>query len=66
MVPFSDGNKTINVVTNLDKAYHSNGKQLIDDFDEIIFISNIYKNIASDILSNKSIPVETLTGLHLN
>ena len=41
VVPFSDGNKTLNVVTNLEKAYHSNGKQLIDDFERNISLAII-------------------------
>ncbi len=39
VVPFSDGNKTLNVVTNLEKAYKSNGKQLIDDFERNISLA---------------------------
>ena len=41
VVPFSDGNKTLNVVTNLEKAYNSNGKQLIDDFERNISLAII-------------------------
>jgi preprotein translocase subunit SecA len=41
VVPFSDGNKSLNVVTNLEKAYKSNGKQLIDDFERNISLSII-------------------------
>ena len=41
VVPFSDGNKTLNVVTNLEKAYKSNGKQLIDDFERNISLAII-------------------------
>ena len=39
VVPFSDGNKTLNVVTNLEKAYKSNGRQLIDDFERNISLA---------------------------
>ena len=35
VVPFSDGTKTLNVVTNLEDAYKSEGKILVDDFEEI-------------------------------
>ena len=41
VVPFSDGDKTLNVVTNLEKAYNSNGKQLIDDFERNISLAII-------------------------
>src|SRR6056300_1476513 len=33
VVPFTDGVKSLNVVTNLNEAYESNGKHLIDDFE---------------------------------
>ncbi|AVR45724.1 preprotein translocase subunit SecA [Christiangramia fulva] len=40
-VPFSDGNKTLQVVTNLKKAYESEGKQLIKDFEKNITLAII-------------------------
>jgi preprotein translocase subunit SecA len=46
VVPFSDGIKSINVVTNLKKAYESNGKKLVDDFERNIslaFIDDVWK-----------------------
>ncbi len=39
VVPFTDGIKTINVVTNLQKAYESEGKTLINDFEKNITLS---------------------------
>ncbi|HAI43511.1 MAG TPA: preprotein translocase subunit SecA, partial [Maribacter sp.] len=36
VVPFTDGIKSLNVVTNLQDAYDSNGKQLITDFEKNI------------------------------
>ena len=39
VVPFTDGIKTINVVTNLEKAYESEGKTLINDFEKNIVLS---------------------------
>ena len=36
VVPFTDGKKTLNVVTNLKNAYESGGKQLIEDFEKNI------------------------------
>tara|TARA_B100001996_G_scaffold382933_1_gene376393 strand:- start:55 stop:3417 length:3363 start_codon:yes stop_codon:yes gene_type:complete len=41
VVPFSDGTKTINVVTHLEKAYLSEGKQLIEDFERNITLALI-------------------------
>lgn len=35
VVPFSDGQQTLNVVTDLKKAYDSQGKQLIADLRRI-------------------------------
>src|SRR6056300_440233 len=32
VVPFTDGNRTLQIVTDLKEAYESNGKHLIDDF----------------------------------
>jgi preprotein translocase subunit SecA len=40
-VPFTDGQKTLNVVTNLKKAYESNGKQLVTDFEKNITLAII-------------------------
>ena len=47
VVPFSDGSKTLNVVTNLEDAYKSEGKILVDDFERNItlaLIDNSWKN----------------------
>ena len=41
VVPFSDGMKTLNVVTNLKKAYESEGKYLIEDFERNISLALI-------------------------
>ncbi len=41
VVPFTDGIKTLNVVTNLRKAYESNGKVLITDFEKNITLAII-------------------------
>ncbi|WP_222984655.1 preprotein translocase subunit SecA [Flagellimonas meishanensis] len=41
VVPFTDGIKTLNVVTNLEKAYKSDGKQLITDFEKNISLAII-------------------------
>ncbi|MFN3942476.1 MAG: preprotein translocase subunit SecA [Flavobacterium sp.] len=38
-VPFTDGQKTLNVVTNLQKAYDSQGKQLVADFEKNITLA---------------------------
>ena len=40
-VPFTDGVKTLQVVTNLEKAYKSEGKQLISDFEKNISLAII-------------------------
>ncbi|HLS31504.1 MAG TPA: preprotein translocase subunit SecA [Flavobacteriaceae bacterium] len=40
-VPFSDGTKTLQVVTNLEKAYETEGKQLITDFEKNITLAII-------------------------
>lgn len=40
-VPFSDGTKTLQVSTNLQKAYESEGKQLITDFEKNITLAII-------------------------
>ncbi|MFN3755493.1 MAG: preprotein translocase subunit SecA [Flavobacterium sp.] len=39
VVPFSDGQKTLNVVTDLKKAYDSEGKQLVADFEKNITLA---------------------------
>jgi len=39
VVPFSDGIKTLNVVTNLTKAYETEGKSLITDFEKNITLA---------------------------
>ena len=47
VVPFSDGIKSINVVTNLKTAYETQGQKLVDDFERNIslaFIDEIWKN----------------------
>lgn len=41
VVPFSDGIKTLQVVTNLEKAYQTEGKQLINDFEKNITLAII-------------------------
>ena len=41
VVPFSDGNKELKVVTNLKDAYESKGKQLITDFEKNITLAII-------------------------
>ena len=40
-VPFTDGVKTLNVVTNLKDAYDSQGKQLVTDFEKNISLAII-------------------------
>lgn len=40
-VPFTDGVKTLQVVTNLEKAYETEGKQLISDFEKNISLAII-------------------------
>lgn len=39
VVPFTDGVKSLQVVTDLEKAYHTNGKQLINDFEKNITLA---------------------------
>jgi len=39
VVPFTDGVKTLNVVTDLKKAYESEGKQLVADFEKNITLA---------------------------
>ncbi|QKX05933.1 preprotein translocase subunit SecA [Aquimarina sp. TRL1] len=41
LVPFTDGVKSLNVATNLEKAYESEGKQLITDFEKNISLAII-------------------------
>lgn len=41
VVPFTDGVKSLNVVTNLKEAYDSNGKQLVTDFEKNITLAII-------------------------
>jgi len=40
-VPFSDGTKTLQVATNLKKAYESEGKELVNDFEKNITLAII-------------------------
>jgi len=40
-VPFTDGTKTLNVVTNLKESYDSQGKQLVTDFEKNISLAII-------------------------
>ncbi len=39
VVPFTDGIKTMNVVTNLEQAYNSEGKTLLNDFEKNITLT---------------------------
>jgi len=41
VVPFTDGIKTLQVVTNLKDAYESNGQQLVEDFEKNITLAII-------------------------
>ena len=41
VVPFTDGVKSLNVVTNLERAYNSQGTQLIEDFERNITLALI-------------------------
>ncbi|MGB5693339.1 MAG: preprotein translocase subunit SecA [Flavobacteriaceae bacterium] len=41
VVPFTDGIKSLNVVTNLKNAYESDGKQLVTDFEKNITLAII-------------------------
>jgi preprotein translocase subunit SecA len=41
VVPFTDGQKTIQVVTNLKEAYETQGKVLIDDFEKNVTLAII-------------------------
>ncbi len=44
VVPFTDGIKTLQVVTNLKEAYESEGKSLVNDFEKNITLSIIDEN----------------------
>lgn len=39
VVPFTDGMKTMNIVTNLETAYNTQGMSLIDDFEKNVVLS---------------------------
>jgi len=41
LVPFTDGVKTLNVATDLEKAYETKGKQLVNDFEKNISLAII-------------------------
>ena len=41
VVPFTDGIKNLQVITDLEKAYETNGKQLITDFEKNISLAII-------------------------
>jgi len=41
VVPFTDGVKTLNVITNLKEAYDSKGEQLVEDFEKNITLALI-------------------------
>lgn len=41
VVPFTDGSKTLNVITNLKEAYESEGKELVTDFEKNITLAII-------------------------
>ena len=41
VVPFTDGNKTLQVITDLEKSYQTNGKQLVTDFEKNISLAII-------------------------
>ncbi|OSY87748.1 preprotein translocase subunit SecA [Tenacibaculum holothuriorum] len=44
VVPFTDGTKTLQVVTNLKEAYNSEGKSLVNDFEKNITLAIIDEN----------------------
>ena len=44
VVPFTDGIKSLQVVTNLQKAYESEGKELVKDFEKNITLAIIDEN----------------------
>ena len=41
VVPFTDGKKTLQVITDLEKSYQTNGKQLVTDFEKNISLAII-------------------------
>jgi preprotein translocase subunit SecA len=41
VLPFTDGNKTVNIIANLEKSYSSKGKELIKVFEQNIILSFI-------------------------
>jgi preprotein translocase subunit SecA len=41
VVPFTDGSKSLNVITNLKEAYESEGKELVNDFEKNITLAII-------------------------
>ena len=41
VVPFTDGAKTLQVITDLEKSYETNGKQLVTDFEKNISLAII-------------------------
>jgi preprotein translocase subunit SecA len=41
VIPFSDGHKSINIITNLEKTYKSEGKELIKTFEQNIILAFI-------------------------
>ena len=41
VVPFTDGTKTLQVVTDLEQSYNTNGKQLVSDFEKNISLAII-------------------------
>jgi len=41
VVPFTDGVKPLQVVTDLEKSYQTNGKQLVTDFEKNISLAII-------------------------
>ena len=41
VVPFTDGIKSLNVVTDLQEAYDTNGEQLVTDFEKNISLAII-------------------------
>ena len=41
VVPFTDGNKTLQVITDLEKSYQTDGKQLVTDFEKNISLAII-------------------------
>ena len=40
-MPFTDGTKTLQVITDLEKSYETNGKQLVTDFEKNISLAII-------------------------